>query len=50
MNESARTNGGTADINPVEDHRFMYGRDFADPDGHVWGAMWIYMSAMPSGR
>ena len=40
--------GGTADINPVQDHGFMYGRDFADPDGHVWGAMWMDMSAMPS--
>ncbi len=50
MNWSARDSGGTADINPVEDHGFMYGRDFADPDGHVWGAMWVDMSAMPSGR
>lgn len=37
MNNSASENGGTADINPVEDHGSMYGRDFADPDGHVWG-------------
>ncbi len=49
MNQSASENGGIADINPVEDHGFMYGRDFADPDGHVWGAMWLDMSAMPSG-
>ena len=48
MNKSASENGGTADINPVQDHGFMYGRDFADPDGHVWGAMWMDMSAMPS--
>ena len=48
MNKSASDNGGTADINPVQDHGFMYGRDFADPDGHVWGAMWMDMSAMPS--
>ncbi len=48
MNNSASENGGTADINPVQDHGFMYGRDFADPDGHVWGAMWMDMSAMPS--
>jgi hypothetical protein len=26
----------------------MYGRDFADPDGHVWGALWMDMSALPS--
>lgn len=37
--------GGTPDINPVQDHAFMYGRDFADPDGHVWGAMWMDVSA-----
>lgn len=48
MNRSARRNGGIADINPVQDHGFMYGRDFADPDGHVWGAYWLDESAMPS--
>jgi predicted lactoylglutathione lyase len=49
MNEAAGANGGTADINPIEDHGFMYGRDFADPDGHVWGAVWMDVSAMPRG-
>ena len=48
MNKSASENGGTADINPVENHEFMYGRDFADPDGHDWGAMWMDISAIPS--
>ena len=48
MNKSASENGGTADINPVQDHGFMYGRDFTDPDGHVWCAMWMDTSAMPS--
>jgi len=47
MNKSASEYGGTADINPVEDYPFMYGRDFLDPDGHVWGAKWMDMSAMP---
>jgi uncharacterized protein len=47
MNKAASENGGTADINPVEDYDFMYGRDFTDPDGHVWGAKWMDMSAMP---
>lgn len=50
MNAAAGANGGMADINPVQDHGFMYGRDFADPDGHVWGAVWMDMSAMPSGQ
>ena len=49
MNAAAGANGGVADINPVEDHGYMYGRDFADPDGHVWGAVWMDASAMPSG-
>jgi predicted lactoylglutathione lyase len=46
MNRAAGANGGTADVNPVQDHGTMYGRDFADPDGHIWGAMWIDASAM----
>lgn len=49
MNEAAAANGGTADINPVEDHGSMYGRDMADPDGHIWGAMWMEPAAIPSG-
>ena len=48
MNKVAAEHGGIADINPIEEHGFMYGRDFADPDGHIWGAMWIDASAMPS--
>ena len=50
MNRLAAENGGTADINPVQDHGFMYSRDFVDPDGHVWGAMWMDMSAVPSSQ
>lgn len=49
MNKVASDYGGTADINPVENYAFMYGLDFIDPDGHVWGAKWMDMSAMPSG-
>ena len=49
MNAAAGANGGVADINPAEDHGYMYGRDFADPDGHVWGAVWMDAAAMPSG-
>ncbi len=41
MAAAAAANGGTADINPVEDHGFMYTRDLADPDGHALGAMWM---------
>ncbi|MGN6537344.1 MAG: VOC family protein [Mesorhizobium sp.] len=48
MAAAAAANGGTADINPVEDHGFMYTRDLADPDGHAVGAMWMDLSAMPA--
>ena len=48
MNQAAMSNGGTADINPKQDYGFMYNRNLADPDGHVWEAMWMDMSAMPS--
>ncbi len=48
MNAAAAANGGTADINPPEDHGSMYSRDMADPDGHIWGAMWMDMAAMPA--
>ena len=49
MIAAAAANGGTGDINPVQDLGFMYGRDLTDPDGHVWGPFWMDMSAMPSG-
>jgi uncharacterized protein len=48
MNTAAAANGGTADINPVQDHGFMYGRDLTDPDGHVWGPFWMDPTAIPS--
>jgi uncharacterized protein len=50
MNQAAADHGGTADINPVQDMGCMYGRDFTDPDGHVWGAMWMDPAAMASGE
>ena len=37
MNRAAAKYGGISDANPVDDFPFMYGRDFTDPDGHVWG-------------
>ncbi|HKT86654.1 MAG TPA: VOC family protein [Novosphingobium sp.] len=39
--DAAGGNGGTADINPSQDHGFMMSRSFADPDGHVWEVMWM---------
>jgi len=41
MTDGAAAHGGTADVNPSQDHGFMYGRSFADPDGHVWEPMWM---------
>jgi predicted lactoylglutathione lyase len=41
MMVAAAAHGGVADINPVQDHDFMYGRDLLDPDGHVWGPFWM---------
>ena len=48
LNESAAANGGTADINPVQDLGFMYNRNLADPDGHVWEMFWMDPGAIPA--
>lgn len=48
MNRVAAANGGVADINPVQELGFMYNRNLADLDGHVWEAFWMDMSAMPA--
>lgn len=50
MNKIAAEYGGTANINAAQDLGFMYSRSLADPDGHVWEAMWMDMSAMPPGK
>ena len=47
MNRAAASHGGQADVNPVQEHGFMYGRDLADPDGHLWGAFWMDTAAIP---
>ncbi len=39
--------GGTADVNPPEDHGFMFQRTIADPDGHIWEPFWMNMEAAP---
>lgn len=46
LNELAAKHGGTADINPMQDLGFMYNRNLADLDGHVWEMFWMDMSAM----
>lgn len=49
MIAAAAANGGTADVNPVQDLGFMYGRDLTDPDGHIWGPMWMDPAALAEG-
>lgn len=39
--EAAAKAGGRPDPNPVQDHGFMYGRSYADPDGHIWETVWM---------
>ena len=40
--------GGRADPGPKQDHGFMYGRSFEDPDGHIWEVMWMDVEAAKS--
>lgn len=39
--EKAAAAGGRRDPGPLQDHGFMYGRSFEDPDGHVWEVFWM---------
>jgi predicted lactoylglutathione lyase len=41
----AKAAGGGADPGPKQDHGFMYGRSFEDPDGHIWEVMWMDVAA-----
>ncbi len=43
--DAAARAGGLPDCNPKQDHGFMYGRDFEDPDGHIWEPNWMDMEA-----
>ena len=38
--DAALANGGSPVLD-AQDHGFMYGRGFADPDGHIWEVMWM---------
>ena len=49
ITDAAGANGGKADVNPKQDHGFMYGRSFEDVDGHVWECVFVDMSQMPKG-
>jgi len=41
--------GGKADPNAAQDYGFMYGRSYADPDGHIWEVMWMDPAAIAAG-
>ena len=43
--ERAGAAGGGIDPGLKQDHGFMYGRSFEDPDGHIWEVMWMDMDA-----
>jgi len=47
ITDAAGANGGKADVNPKQDHGFMYGRSFEDVDGHIWECMFVDMSQIP---
>ncbi|MBK9177823.1 MAG: VOC family protein [Flavobacteriales bacterium] len=32
---------GGGEVRPAEDHGWMYGQTFSDPDGHIWELLWI---------
>jgi predicted lactoylglutathione lyase len=44
--EAAGKAGGKADVDPAQDHGFMFGRSFEDPDGHIWEAFWMDPAAL----
>ena len=49
ITDAAGASGGKADVNPTQDHVFMYGRSFEDVDGHIWESVFVDMSQMPKG-
>ena len=46
--DAAAAAGGKADIRPPSDLGWLYNRAFEDPDGHVFEAVWVDMSAVPA--
>ncbi len=37
--------GAQVDITAPDDYGFMYGRNFVDPDGHIWQLNWMDVEA-----
>ena len=46
MVEAGAAAGGRADVNPPEDHGFMFQRTICDPDDHVWEPFWMDPAAL----
>ncbi len=44
----AVTSGGKHTGVPKQDHGFMYGWSFYDPDGHHWELIWMDLQAVPA--
>ena len=42
--------GGKPEPTPTQDHGFMYGSSFEDPDGHIWENVYMNMAAVPAGE
>jgi len=49
MVAAASGHGGKADVTPLQELGFMYGRSFEDLDGHIWEIMFMDMGQMPQG-
>ncbi len=47
--DRAAKSGGQADPSAKQDYGFMYGRSYADPDGHIWEIMWMDPEAAAQG-
>ncbi|MCP3053766.1 VOC family protein [Aurantimonas marianensis] len=49
MTDQALASGGEP-VGTAQDHGFMYGRAFSDPDGHIWEPIWMNPDAMGGGE
>ncbi|WP_331283758.1 hypothetical protein [Kiloniella laminariae] len=47
MVDTALDQGGSV-VRDTQDLGFMYGRAFADPDGHIWEPFWFDTTQMPA--
>jgi uncharacterized protein len=45
ITERAGAAGGRIDPGPKQEHGWMYGRSFEDPDGHIWEVFWMDVEA-----